>query len=126
MLDSVPSHDYDYSETTLYRIFIALENSDFAKASEVLEKDGRKIVDLVSKKEYAAQIQQGLGKTKAAELAYQGLLDDNPDNKQYLASYLLTKDIDLSRQPGFKHFNQPFLTCFIYSNSRRFDTSSCY
>lgn len=96
MLDSVPAHDYDYSEVVLYRIFVALESKDYAKANEVLEKEGRKIVDLQSKKELSAQIQIGLGRAKAAELAYQELLDDNSDNKSYLASYLETKGIELS------------------------------
>lgn len=97
MLDSVPPHDYDYSEVILYRIFVALEAKDYAKAAEVLEKEGRKIVDLQSKKELSAQIQIGLGKTKAAELAYQELLDDNSDSKDYLAAYLQTKGIDLCK-----------------------------
>jgi len=96
MLESVPPHDYDYSEVVLYRIFVALEAKDYTKAAEVLEKEGRKVVDLQSKKELAAQIQTGLGKTKAAELAYQELLDDNSDHKGYLASYLETKGIKLS------------------------------
>lgn len=98
MLDSVPPHDYDYSEVILYRIFVALEAKEYGKAAEILEKEGRKIVDLESKKELAAQIQQGLGKTKAAEIAYQELLDDNSDNKKYLSAYLSTKDIDLGER----------------------------
>lgn len=100
MLDSVPPHDYDYSEVILYRIFVALEAKEYGKAAEILEKEGRKIVDLESKKELAAQIQQGLGKTKAAEIAYQELLDDNSDNKKYLSAYLSTKDIDLGELTG--------------------------
>lgn len=97
ILDSVPPHDYDYSEVILYRIFVALEAKDYAKAAEVLEKEGRRIVDLQSKKELAAQVQKGLGKTKAAELAYQELLDDNSDHQGYLAAYLETKGIDLGK-----------------------------
>lgn len=95
MLDSVPPNDYDYSEVILYRIQVAIEAKNFAKAAEVLEKESRRIVDLQTKKEFSAQIQLGLGKSKAAELAYQELLDDNSDQKQYLAAYLATKDIDL-------------------------------
>ena len=98
MLDSVPPHDYDYSEVVRYRIFVALEAKNYTKAAEVMEKDGRRIVDLESKKELSAQIQQSLGKTKAAEIAYQELLDDNSDNKTYLAAYLATKDIDLGEK----------------------------
>lgn len=97
MLDSVPPHDYDYSEVILYRVFIALEAKNFSKAADILEKEGKKIVDLQAKKEYSAQIQKGLGKTKNAEIAYQELLDDNSDNKQYLAAYMATKDIHLSK-----------------------------
>lgn len=97
MVESVPAHDFDYSEFVLYRIQVYIEAGKYKEGAELLEKEGRRIVDLLAKKELNAKLQKSLGKMKTAELSYVALLEDNPDHKGYVKEYLSCKGIDIGK-----------------------------
>lgn len=95
MIEDVPAHDFEYSEVILYRIQIHIEAGELGKARDLLDKEGKRIVDLQSKKEFSAEVQKGLGKAKVAELNYAEMLEENPDNVDYVKKYLSCKGIEL-------------------------------
>jgi peptide alpha-N-acetyltransferase len=95
LLDNIPSNDVEYSEVVLYKLEILLEANKAQAAQEVLDKEGKRIVDQEAKKQYSAAVLKKLGKTKAAELAYGDLLQDNSDNETYLNEYLLCRDVNV-------------------------------
>lgn len=97
MLDSVPAHDNDYSEVILYRIQVFIEAGQNEKAADLLEKEGKRIVDIKAKKEFSALVNKNLGKTKAAELTYAELVEQNPDEISYLKAYLESRGIDIGK-----------------------------
>lgn len=99
MLENVPPHDFDYSEVQLFRAEVYIAAGQKEKAQELLEREGRKIVDVPAKKELGARLQREMGKVKAAELAYAELLEDNPDNKQHMKDYLACRGITLGTSP---------------------------
>ena len=95
MLEAFPPHDFEYSEVVLYRLQLLLEAGRPDQAWQILERDGKRIVDIQGKKQMTATILRRLGKTKAAELRFAELLEDNPDHRGYIREYLTCKGIDL-------------------------------
>lgn len=95
MLEQVPPHDFEYSEVILYRAQVHEEAGQADKALELLDKEGRRIVDAQTRKEMVARLTKKLGKSKAAELKYVELLEDNADSKGYVTAYLSCRGIDL-------------------------------
>lgn len=95
MMEQTPANDYEYSEVILYTAQVLAEGGHPDQALSLLDKESKRIMDVQTRKEMAAQMHKRIGKLKAAELRYTELLEDNPDNKTYVLQYLSCRGIEL-------------------------------
>lgn len=84
----IPKHDYDYSELVLYHALVFEDAGRAEEALEYLDNQSAKVIDRFSLAQTRARLMLKSGKSKSAELAYRALLEDNPDNYEFIRQYV--------------------------------------
>ncbi|KAK9461177.1 NMDA receptor-regulated protein 1-domain-containing protein [Lipomyces oligophaga] len=90
------------SELLLYKNVIIYESGDVSRALENLEKISDQVLDKLAVLEYRAKYLFELGRLKESTVAYQKLLNRNPDSKEYCqkleAAMGISEDVDKRKQ----------------------------
>ncbi|KAK4702781.1 N-alpha-acetyltransferase 15/16, NatA auxiliary subunit, partial [Phenoliferia sp. Uapishka_3] len=95
MLREVPDREYEHSEVLLYHASILEEAGDWEKCLEFLGEHAGQIVDRQAYSVLRAHLLLKLGRKEPAEWAWQTLLEENPDNYNYIKAFVQSKDADV-------------------------------
>ncbi|KAK4052800.1 hypothetical protein OIV83_002087 [Microbotryomycetes sp. JL201] len=91
MIRDVPDREYEYCEILLYHASILEENGELERALEFLSEHTSQIVDRTAFSVQRAHILLKLGRTEAADWAWEVLLEENPDNHEFIRASVLAK-----------------------------------
>ncbi|KAI9505128.1 hypothetical protein GGI25_000366 [Coemansia spiralis] len=92
-----PDYRAEVSELLMYKTWLMELNGDFQMALDNLKEIRPRITDVTGWKEQKAKLLLKLNRKEAAASAYQDLIERNPDNNNYICSYLLCNGLDMSR-----------------------------
>lgn len=84
----IPKHDFDYSELILYHALVFEDAGREEEAIEYLDNQSAKVIDRFSFASARARLLLKADRLKSAELAYRALLEDNPDNYEFIRQYV--------------------------------------
>ncbi|KAJ1819837.1 hypothetical protein LPJ75_001087 [Coemansia sp. RSA 2598] len=85
---------YEISELSMYKNWLIELNGDYQQALEHLKEIRPKILDITGWKEQKANLLFKVGRKEAAAMAYQELIERNPDNKEYIYGYISCNGLD--------------------------------
>ncbi|KAJ1730128.1 hypothetical protein LPJ61_003185 [Coemansia biformis] len=85
------------SELLLYKSWLVELTGDLQQALESLKEIRPRITDITAWKEQKARLLLKLGRREAAALAYQDLIERNPESDEYTAGYLACNGLDIAR-----------------------------
>ncbi|KAM0786902.1 hypothetical protein ACM66B_002326 [Microbotryomycetes sp. NB124-2] len=94
MIRDIPDGEYEYSEILLYHASVVEESGQLERTLEFLSEHTAQIVDRTAYSVQRAHILLKLGKTEAADWAWEVLLEENPDNHEYIKASVLAKGAD--------------------------------
>ncbi|KAJ2856142.1 hypothetical protein J3B02_001773 [Coemansia erecta] len=89
----------EISELLMYKNWLVELNGDYQQALENLKEIRPKILDITGWKEQKANLLFKVNRKEAAAMAYQDLIERNPDNKEYIYGYISCNGLDVN-QPG--------------------------
>ncbi|KAL8280686.1 hypothetical protein RQP46_007009 [Phenoliferia psychrophenolica] len=95
MLREVPDREYEHSEVLLYHASILEDAGEFEKCLDFLGDHASQIVDRQAYSVLRAHLLLKLGRKEPAEWAWQTLLEENPDNYNYIKAFVQAKDADV-------------------------------
>ncbi|KAM0752180.1 N-terminal acetyltransferase A, auxiliary subunit [Meredithblackwellia eburnea MCA 4105] len=95
MLRDVPEGEYDLSEVLLYHATVLDEAGEWERSIEFLQENTGKIVDRQSYSVLRAHLLLKLGRKEPAEWAWELLLEENPDNYEYIKAYVKARGADV-------------------------------
>ncbi|KAJ2373187.1 hypothetical protein IW150_003742 [Coemansia sp. RSA 2607] len=87
----------EISELLMYKNWLIELNGDYQQALENLKEIRPKILDITGWKEQKANLLFKVNRNEAAAMAYQDLIERNPDNKAYILGYLACNGLDLAQ-----------------------------
>ncbi|RKP34551.1 NMDA receptor-regulated protein 1-domain-containing protein, partial [Dimargaris cristalligena] len=90
----VKPFDHETSEVLMYKNHLIQLTGDYEQALTHLDEVQRRVCDTLAWREQRAYLLYRLGRFEEAEVAYRGLIDLNPDNREYLRTGR-SKDIEL-------------------------------
>ncbi|KAJ1889536.1 hypothetical protein LPJ66_007978, partial [Kickxella alabastrina] len=86
----------EISELLMYKNWLIELSGNYQKALENLKEIRPQIVDITGWKEQKANLLLRVNHMEAAAMAYQDLIERNPDNKEYIRGYLACNGLDLA------------------------------
>ena len=93
----IPKHDFDYSELVLYHALVFEDAGREEEAIEYLDNQSAKVIDRLSFSSARARLLLKADRLKSAELAYRALLEDNPDNYEFIKQYVRARGASLGK-----------------------------
>ncbi|WFD20406.1 hypothetical protein MCAP1_002650 [Malassezia caprae] len=84
----IPKHNYEFNEVVLYHASLLEQMVEADQVLQLLEEQKGRIVDVPAAEQLKARALQMTGRKQEAVDAWRQMLERNPDNKQYIASYL--------------------------------------
>ncbi|KAJ2802149.1 hypothetical protein H4R21_002525, partial [Coemansia helicoidea] len=85
------------SELLLYKNWLVELSGDLQAALDGLKEIRARITDVTAWKEQKARLLLKLGRKEAAAMAYQDLIERNPENNDNIVSYLACNGLDITR-----------------------------
>ncbi|KAJ2727073.1 hypothetical protein GGI07_000191 [Coemansia sp. Benny D115] len=88
---------FEHSELLMYKNWLIELTGDHQQALENLKEIRPNVVDITGWKEQKANLLLKLDRKEMAAMAYQDLIERNPDNKEYVRGYLACNGLDMAR-----------------------------
>ncbi|KAJ2705451.1 hypothetical protein FB645_002434 [Coemansia sp. IMI 203386] len=114
---------YEISETLMYKNWLIELKGDYQQALEHLKEIRPKILDVTGWKEQKANLLFKVDRKETAAMAYQDLIERNPDNKEYIYGYISCNGLDVKQPEDEDAALEVILTLqqqFPSSNTLRF------
>ena len=89
-----PRSDMEHSEAVLYKNSIIAESGNLERALEHLEEVGKGCFDVLAVMEMRADYLLRLGRNEQAAVAYEELLERNPENSSYYEALIKAKGLE--------------------------------
>ncbi|KAJ2703541.1 hypothetical protein H4218_000225 [Coemansia sp. IMI 209128] len=86
----------EISEVLMYKNWLMELNGDYQQALENLKEIRLRITDITAWKEQKANLLLKVERREAAAMAYQELIERNPDNNAYVRGYLACNGLDMA------------------------------